>query len=134
MSSTVSRPSARPLPRQRSLSTYEGWKDFAERPARRRPELLTPTQLDGLEPAVRAGYDADRRAWHANILLRTRSLEIVHTQLTDIIDSNLQDSDRIKSAAAIDAPPALGKSTVVNTFGRIPPAADHRSRRVPRSG
>ncbi|WP_336633684.1 MULTISPECIES: AAA family ATPase, partial [unclassified Microbacterium] len=36
----------------------------------------------------------------------------------DILDSNLQDSDRVKSAAALDAPPALGKSTVVNTFGR----------------
>jgi hypothetical protein len=42
----------------------------------------------------------------------------VHLQLGDILDSNLQDSDRVKSAAALDAPPALGKSTVVNTFGR----------------
>lgn len=109
---------AQPASRQRSLSTYEGWKDFAERPARQRPELLARGQLDAFESGSRARYDAERRVWHANILLRTRSLEEVHTQLNDIIDSNLQDSDRIKSAAAIDAPPALGKSTVVNTFGR----------------
>lgn len=110
--------SAQRASRQRSLSTYEGWKDFAERPARRRPELHTRAQLDALELSSRARYDAERRAWHANILLRTRSLEDVHMQLNDILDSNLQDSDRIKSAAAIDAPPSLGKSTVVNTFGR----------------
>jgi hypothetical protein len=32
----------------------------------------------------------------------------VHLQLGDILDSNLQDSDRVKSAAALDAPPASG--------------------------
>jgi len=104
--------------RQRSLSTYEGWKDFAERPPRARPEHLVRDQLDALDTEVRARYDADRRAWHANILLRTRQVHGVPTQLADILDSNLQDSDRVKSAAALDAPPALGKSTVVNTFGR----------------
>ncbi|QTV80463.1 hypothetical protein [Microbacterium sp. NIBRBAC000506063] len=57
--------------------------------------------------------------WHANILLRTRQVEDIELQLADILDSNLQDSDRVKSAAAIDAPPALGKSTVVNNFGRV---------------
>jgi len=104
--------------RQRSLSTYEGWKDFAERPPREQPETLTVDQLDALDPGAQARYDAERRAWHANILLRTRQVHGVHTQLADILDSNLQDSDRVKSAAALDAPPALGKSTVVNTFGR----------------
>ena len=115
--------------RQRSLSTYEGWKDFAERPARERPELLSREQLDRLDSAARARYDADRRVWHANILLRTRILENVHTQLYDMIDSNMQDSDRVKSAAALDAAPALGKSTVVNTFGR-----DFHRRRIAEVG
>lgn len=104
--------------RQRSLSTYEGWKDFAERPPREKPALLTPEQLAALGPDEFARYNADRRTWHANILLRTRQVYGVHLQLCDILDSNLQDSDRVKSTAALDAPPALGKSTVVNTFGR----------------
>ncbi|GAA4056705.1 hypothetical protein GCM10023065_01770 [Microbacterium laevaniformans] len=104
--------------RQRSLSTYEGWKDFAERPPREKPTSLTPEQLGALGPDEFARYNAERRAWHANILLRTRQVHGVHLQLGDILDSNLQDSDRVKSAAALDAPPALGKSTVVNTFGR----------------
>ncbi|MEV8135409.1 AAA family ATPase [Microbacterium aurantiacum] len=104
--------------RQRSLSTYEGWKDYAERPVRTQPDTLTPAQLAALGPDARAEYDWERRVWHANILLRTRQVEDIQFQLGDIVDSNLQDSDRVKSAAAIDAPPTLGKSTVVNNFGR----------------
>lgn len=106
-------------PRQRSLSTYEGWTDFAERPPRARPEELMRVQLDSMSAPVRAAYDLERRVWHANILLRTRQVEDIELQLADILDSNPQDSDRVKSAAAIDAPPALGKSTVVNNFGRV---------------
>lgn len=128
MSGTTEYPSEQ-APRQRSLSTYEGWKVFVDRPARERPEPLTRSELAALEPIERAVYDASRRLWHANILLRTHSLEEVHTQLNDIVDSNLQDSDRVKSAAAIDAPPALGKSTVVNTFGK-----DFHRRRVLEAG
>lgn len=105
--------------RQRSLSTYEGWADFAERAPRARPEVLTPAQLQSLPARDRARYDLERRVWHANILLRTRQVEEIELQLADILDSNLQDSDRVKSTAAIDAPPALGKSTVVNNFGRV---------------
>lgn len=106
-------------PRQRSLSTYEGWTDFAERPPRARPEELSRAQLESLPARDRVVYDLERRVWHANILLRTRQVEDIELQLADILDSNLQDSDRVKSAAAIDAPPALGKSTVVNNFGRV---------------
>lgn len=105
--------------RQRSLSTYEGWKDFAERPPRPRPEPLTRAQLEGMPARGCAEYDLGRRVWHANVLLRTRQVEGIELQLGDLLDSNLQDSDRVKSAAAIDAPPALGKSTVVNNFGRV---------------
>ena len=106
-------------PRQRSLSTYEGWNDFAERSARTRPDTLSREQLAAISTQERVGYDLARRQWHANILLRTRQVQEIELQLGDILDSNLQDADRVKSAAAIDAPPALGKSTVVNNFGRV---------------
>ncbi|ODT09508.1 MAG: hypothetical protein ABS61_12795 [Microbacterium sp. SCN 70-18] len=105
--------------RQRSLSTYEGWNDFAERPVRTRPDTLSREQLAAISTQERVGYDLARRQWHANILLRTRQVQEIELQLGDILDSNLQDADRVKSAAAIDAPPALGKSTVVNNFGRV---------------
>ena len=96
--------------RQRSLSTYEGWNDFAERPVRTRPDTLSREQLAAISTQERVGYDLARRQWHANILLRTRQVQEIELQLGDILDSNLQDADRVKSAAAIDAPPALGKS------------------------
>ena len=116
---TTTQPQPQAGARQRSLSTYEGWNDFAERPARTRPDTLTLKRLAALSTQERVGYDLARRQWHANILLRTRQVQEIELQLGDILDSNLQDADRVKSAAAIDAPPALGKSTVVNNFGRV---------------
>ncbi len=95
-----------PPPReQRSLSTYEGWVAYAERPARTRPDQLTREQRAALPAAQRTGYDEARRGWHANILLRTRQVEGIYEDLWDLVDSNLQDADRVKSAAAIEAPP-----------------------------
>lgn len=116
---TTTQPQPQAAPRQRSLSTYEGWNDFAERPPRTRPAALSREQRAALSTQERVGYDLARRQWHANILLRTRQVQEIELQLGDILDSNLQDTDRVKSAAAIDAPPALGKSTVVNNFGRV---------------
>lgn len=104
--------------RQPSLATYEGWKAFAERPARTQPDPVTRHQRAALSEDARVDYDQRRREWHANLLLRTDQIRDVHTQLWDLVDSNLQDPDRVRSSAAIDAPPALGKSTAVNTFGR----------------
>ena len=116
---TTPQPQPQARARQRSLSTYEGWNDFAERPPRTRPAIFSREQLAALSAQERVGYDLARRQWHANILLRTRQVQEIELQLGDILDSNLQDADRVKSAAAIDAPPALGKSTVVNNFGRV---------------
>ena len=39
-------------------------------------------------------------------------LVALHEDLWDILDSNLQDGDKAKSAVAIDAFPGLGKTTV----------------------
>lgn len=115
--------------RQRRISTYEGWKEFAERAPRTPPSRLSRTDLHALTPTEKAVYDQARRVWHANIVLATRQVERIHEQLTDIVDSNLQDSDRVKSAAAIDAPPTLGKTTIVNSFGR-----EFHRRRVAEAG
>lgn len=104
--------------RQRSLSTYEGWREYAEQPIRTRPDRLTRRQYAALGEGARLDYDQRRREWHANLLLRTDQIREVHAQLWDLVDSNVQDSDRVRSSAAIDAPPALGKSTAANTFGR----------------
>ncbi|MGN6205890.1 AAA family ATPase [Humibacter sp.] len=105
-------------PKRRSLSLYEGWKTYAERPTRTRPDQLRRSELNNLDQRARQDYDIRRRDWHANLLLRTRQVEDIHLQLGDIVDSNMQDADRVKSTAVIDAPPTLGKSTTINAFGR----------------
>jgi hypothetical protein len=101
-----------------SINRYEGWKSYAETPLRTQPDTLTRTQMARLSPEAKRSYDRTRREWHANILLRTRQVEELESQLDDIVESNLQDAGRVKSAAAIDAPPTLGKSTLVNYYGR----------------
>lgn len=105
-------------PHRRSLSTYEGWRAYAERTPRARPDALSRAELDGLSAHDRVIHDRDRRVWHANLIFRTRQVDFLHTELGDLVDSNMQDADNIKGAAAIDAPPTLGKSTVLKTFGR----------------
>lgn len=119
--------SAQPL--RGSFSTYESWSQFTEREARTIPERLTTPQLVGLSDSARADYNRRRREWHANIVLRSEQVDRLHQDLLDIVDSNQQDSDRVKSAAAIDAPPTMGKTTALRMFGR-----DFHRRRVAEAG
>ena len=57
--------------------------------------------------------------WHANLgPFETPQLADLHEDMWDIIDSNLQDGDKVKGAIAVDAFPGLGKSTAVMAFAR----------------
>lgn len=116
-------------PLRGSFSTYESWNRFTERVARKTPERLTMAQLAALSESSRIAYDQQRREWHANIVLRSEQVDRLHQDLLDIVDSNLQDSDRVKSAAAIDAPPTMGKTTALRMFGR-----DFHRRRIAEVG
>lgn len=107
-----------PMEREGMLSRWEGWRQFAEAPAPPSPERLTATQLNALGPGARDEYDQARRRHHAMILIRTPQVQRVHETLWDLTDSSQQGPDRVKGAAVIDAPPALGKSTCVNAFGK----------------
>lgn len=98
-------------------STYEWWKYLAERPALIRPDALSVEQIQALEPGPLRAHHRARRAWHAGILLRTPQTAAAYDQLDDLLDSNLQDIDRVRGAAAIDASPSLGKSTTVDSMG-----------------
>lgn len=106
------------LTRRWSLSTWEGWREYAEKPPRSKPEQSTRSQLARLGEDAAAHYNRQRRVWHANLVLRTRQVESLHLELGDIVDANAQDPGSIRTAAAIDAPPTLGKSTVLTSFGR----------------
>lgn len=106
------------LHRPSLLSHHEGWRDFAETAPLPRPDSLSRAELARLGDAAREEHNERRRRFHASVLIRTPQVEHVHAQLWDLLDANLQGVDRVKGAAVIDAPPALGKSTTANTFGR----------------
>lgn len=102
-----------------SLSRKDGWQRFCDTPGRVRPETLTTKALAALGEDAREDYNDTRLDWHANFgTIATPQLSAVREQLELIVDSNRQDSDRVRGAAVIDGLPGLGKTTVVNLFGR----------------
>ncbi|MFI0915366.1 AAA family ATPase [Streptomyces abikoensis] len=102
-----------------ALSRKEDFRTFATAPRPGRPEPLTGAELAALSPPARAAYNRRRRVWHANLgPVRTPQLAMLHEDLWDIVDSNLQDGDKTKGAVAVDAFPGLGKTTAVLAFAR----------------
>ncbi|MGH3796917.1 MAG: hypothetical protein ACRDSP_18750 [Pseudonocardiaceae bacterium] len=64
-------------------------------------------------------FDDARHDWHANFgIIATPQLRAVREELELIVASNRQDPDRVRGAAVIDGHPGLGKTTIVNLFGR----------------
>ena len=114
-----------------TLARKEGWAAFVNAAPRRRPESLTRSAISALGDAAANEYNLRRREWHANLgPLKTPQLVALHEDLWDILDSNLQDGDKAKSAVAIDAFPGLGKTTAAWRLRRIficarSPSADH---------
>lgn len=106
------------LRRDQLLSRYEGWRTFAESEPRAAPERLSTLELRQLSDDAREDYNLRRRTYHSTFLIRTPQVKRILGHLWDLIDSSNQGPDRVKGAAVIDAPPALGKSTVANAFGR----------------
>ncbi|WP_258038783.1 TniB family NTP-binding protein [Streptomyces sp. SM12] len=102
-----------------SLSRKEGWRRFVDAPPRRRPEPLTRARIAALSAEAAEDYNDSRDDWHANFgVVQTPQLAAVHAELEQIVASNRQDGDRIRSAAVIDALPGLGKTTTANLYGR----------------
>ncbi|MFJ2217754.1 AAA family ATPase [Streptomyces sp. NPDC101062] len=100
-------------------SRKEGWIMLAEAGPRPRPRLRSREEIALLSPQEKAAYDLERRVFHANLgPLRTPQMAAIHEDLWDIVDSNLQDGDKVKGAAAIDAYPGLGKTTTALAFAR----------------
>ncbi|MFE3279532.1 AAA family ATPase [Nocardia sp. NPDC059239] len=113
-----------------SLSRKDGWQRFCDTPPRVRPETMSTKSLAALGEDAREDYNDSRLDWHANFgTIATPQLSAVREQLELIVDSNRQDSDRVRGAAVIDGLPGLGKTTVVNLFGR-----DYHRRAMRRHG
>jgi hypothetical protein len=93
-----------------SLSRKEGWNQYVNTPPRQRPEMLTRAQLNALGEDAREDYNDRRHDWHANFgIIQTPQLASLHDELAQIVASNRQDGDRIRSAAVIDALPAWAR-------------------------
>jgi hypothetical protein len=102
-----------------TLARKEGWRAFVEAPRRPPPESLSRTKLQALTAAARSEYDRQRRIWHANLpTIRTTQFSEIYETLWDILDSNMQDGDKAKSAVGIEGPAGIGKSICVQEFGR----------------
>jgi hypothetical protein len=101
-------------------SVKSGWFAMAEAPPRARPPLLLAAEeVAALPPDGRRRYDQARAAWHANLgPIRTPQVDAVFEALEEICGSNLQDGDKVRPAAVLDALPGLGKTTAALAFGR----------------
>ncbi|MGW6507731.1 ATP-binding protein [Streptomyces niveus] len=109
----------RSLERTYSLSLKRGWNRYANESERERPEVLGREALAALSPRARLEYEEVRSVCHANIgPIKTPQLLSVHSDLWNILRSNRQDGNKVRSAAALDAFPGLGKSTIAASFGR----------------
>ena len=81
--------------------------------------MLSGEQIAALPPAGRRRYDQARAIWHANLgPIRTPQVDAVFEALEEICGSNLQDGDKVRPAAVLDALPGLGKTTAALAFGR----------------
>lgn len=102
-----------------SLTTKEDWGRFVDAPSRVKPDEASREKLDGLSDTARRQYNQLRLDWHANLgPFRTPQYKALHADLWTVVDSNLQDGDRVKGGVAVDAYPGLGKSTAVQQFAR----------------
>lgn len=98
-------------------STYEWWKYLAEKEPAAPPVRLSLAQIRRLDAAERKAYRRQRRTWHESILLRTPDVIRANEQLDDLLEANEDAVNRVRAAAAMDAPPSLGKSTTVEAYG-----------------
>lgn len=126
MTSTVDRSRTRnarsqgtPFLQNISLTRKEDWGRFVDAPSRIKPDEASRAQLDGLSDTARRQYNQLRMDWHANLgPFKTPQYKALHADLWTVVDSNLQDGDRVKGGVAVDAYPGLGKTTAVQQFAR----------------
>jgi hypothetical protein len=101
-----------------TLSRKAGWFARATSPPRPTPARYTRSQLDALGGVERRRYDDQRAVWHANLgPIVTPQMHTLFDELDEIVQSNRQDGDRVRSAAVLSALPGLGKSTVAVCYG-----------------
>ena len=102
-----------------TLTRYEGWRTFAETPPRRQPPRKSSKELAKLGRREAALYADERAVWHANLgPFITPQMHHVMDEITELLESNRQDTYKAKTSAVIDAYPGLGKTTLAMHIGR----------------
>ena len=102
-----------------TLSLKEGWFRRVEAPVRARPADLSRAELGRLDRTERRRHEEARSVWHANLgPILTPQMDTVVANLDEIIESNRQDGDKVKSSALLDAHPGLGKTTLAVMLAR----------------
>ncbi len=102
-----------------TLTRYEGWRTFAETPPRRQPPRKSVKELANLGRREAALYADERAVWHANLgPFITPQMHHVMDEITELLESNRQDTYQAKTSAVIDAYPGLGKTTLAMHIGR----------------
>lgn len=115
----ISDQSKKPTLDNLTLSRKEGWLTYASAIRRVQPDQLTLSQLSDLGAKARADYDRQRRIWHANMpTIKTSQFLEIHETLWDIVDSNMQDGDKVKGAVGLEGLAGIGKSVCVQEFLR----------------
>jgi AAA domain len=104
--------------RDYTLSRKAGWFARAESPPRPAPARYPREQVDTIGGVERRRYDDQRAVWHANLgPIVTPQMQKLFDELDEIVQSNRQDGDRVRSSAVLSALPGLGKTTAAVCYG-----------------
>ncbi len=108
-------------PVRHALHRKEGWFAFCARDPELPPPRLSPAEFAGLPPDEQKVVVARWR--RQNAALGPYSLgpaKVIGNQLNALVKANdRMPGDRIRRAAAIDGEPTLGKTTILQQFGRV---------------
>jgi len=108
-----------PDERREGITRKTGWFRYAEAADRQRPVPPDGVEIADLRGRDRLLFNEVRAIWHANIgPIRTPQVAAIHADMHEIFGAARQDGHKVKPAMVIDAPPGLGKTTVVKAFGK----------------
>ena len=108
-------------PVRHALHRKEGWFAFCARDPEPAPAPLSPAEFDRLPADEQEAVVARGRRQNASLgPYRLGSAKEIGNQLNALVKANdRMPGDRIRRAAAIDGEPTLGKTTILQQFGRV---------------
>ena len=108
-----------PLEGSASLTSHQGWSSIGNTDKRMAPPARTAGEIDAMATREKLLYNEDRKTWHANLgPYMTTDFVAAMDVIDDVVDSNRQDADKVRSAAVLDAWPGLGKTTLAVYYAR----------------